>query len=91
MEFHLMDDLQVMEKEPYSPSTYAGDIHFDNEEIWNINIVKGQIDIQSVATHEIGHALGLAHSAVVGSVMYPLYNDAVGSRVLTTDDIAGIV
>src|SRR5581483_9939761 len=45
-------------------------------------------DMQTVATHEIGHFFGLDHSAITRAVMYPFAPD-----VLTTlgyDDVAGI-
>lgn len=45
-------------------------------------------DIQTVATHEIGHFFGLDHSAIARAVMYPF-----APAVLTTlsyDDVAGI-
>lgn len=45
-------------------------------------------DLQTVATHEIGHFFGLDHSAVARAVMYPF-----APSVLTTlayDDVAGI-
>lgn len=48
-------------------------------------------DIQSVATHEIGHLLGLDHSGIAHSVMYPFGDVGVGQqRSLSTDDIMGI-
>ncbi len=48
-------------------------------------------DIQSVLTHEVGHFLGLDHSALLSSVMTP--NIAIGQldqRTLSYDDMAGL-
>ena len=48
-------------------------------------------DVQAIITHEIGHFLGLDHSAVLSSVMTPY--GAVGQldqRTLSYDDIAGV-
>jgi hypothetical protein len=74
---------------PPNPEPIAGDMHFDDDEEWVIgpNVTIRSIDLFSVALHETGHALGLAHSDVPGSVMYPYYRRATG---LTADDIAGI-
>jgi len=48
-------------------------------------------DLQSVAIHEIGHLLGLDHTNLVSSVMFPTLIAGVNyARTLTTDDIAGI-
>lgn len=51
----------------------------------------GDFDVQSVATHEIGHALGLDHSGIAAAVMYP-FGDVGQSqtRTLSVDDSAGI-
>jgi hypothetical protein len=51
-----------------------------------------QYDLQSVATHEIGHLLGLDHSNIAHAVMYP-YGDTseIGiTESLSTDDIVGV-
>ncbi len=44
-------------------------------------------DLQTVATHEIGHFFGLDHSAVVRAVMFPF---ASSLTTLSYDDVAGL-
>src|SRR5207249_10542034 len=53
--------------------------------------VSGDFDAQSVATHEIGHMLGLDHSGLAGTVMDP-FGDTGSSqqRNLALDDTVGI-
>jgi hypothetical protein len=47
----------------------------------------GQYDFQTVVTHELGHALGLGHSADITSVMYASLNTGTVSRSLTATDL----
>lgn len=42
-----------------------------------------------VAAHELGHALGMSHSADAGALMYPVYSYSTG-YLLSEDDIEGI-
>jgi hypothetical protein len=69
---------------PPNPEPFAGDLHMDEEENWNIG---SNVDVQSVFLHELGHALGLGHSDVPGAVMYPYYRIATD---LTAEDISAI-
>jgi hypothetical protein len=62
-------------------SDIAGDVHFDEDEVWNISL------LEDVALHEIGHAIGLKHSNVKTAVMYYQTN---GQSNLQPDDIEGI-
>jgi hypothetical protein len=72
--------------------TIAGDSHYDSDEIWSDDAADTNadpdFDLFTVLLHEFGHALGLGHSAVVGSIMEPFYGGA--RRTLHADDIAGI-
>jgi hypothetical protein len=74
---------------PVNGGAPAGDIHFDAAELWKIGFAGPGFDIFQIAAHEIGHAIGLDHTAVPASLMNPFYTqDFVG---LQADDIAGAV
>jgi hypothetical protein len=51
----------------------------------------GRFDVQDVATHELGHLLGLDHTGVAGATMFPYVDTSVIlHRSLSSDDVAGM-
>jgi len=74
---------------PVNAGGIAGDCHFDDAENWVTPALGGAgIDVVTVMAHEIGHGLGLAHSADPNALMYPFYSGR--HAYLGSDDIAGI-
>lgn len=68
---------------------FGGDIHFDEDEKWSTDVRHGT-NLLEVATHEIGHALGLKHSENKDAIMAPIYKGHTNDIELHSDDIAGI-
>ncbi|XP_045342550.1 matrix metalloproteinase-20 [Leopardus geoffroyi] len=67
----------------------GGDTHFDNAEKWTMGM--NGFNLFTVAAHEFGHALGLAHSTDPSALMYPTYKyqHPYGFH-LPKDDVKGI-
>lgn len=74
---------------PVNGGAAAGDMHFDAADPWKLGFGGPGFDIFQVAAHEIGHAIGLGHTAVPGSLMNPFYTEAFSGP--QADDIAGAV
>ena len=62
-------------------------LHFDDDERW-VDSETRNVDLLTVAAHEIGHTLGLAHSNDPDALMFPSYSGP--RRFLGDDDIAGV-
>ena len=81
-----------------------GEVHFDADEKWDIPythcaaffnktispVQPGCKSLFRAAVHEIGHSLGLKHSSVSTSIMYPTISLDTTDVCLDDDDIAGI-
>lgn len=49
----------------------------------------GEFDIDGIMVHEVGHVIGIGHSSVTGSTMYPSVSSCnYNNRTLENDDVA---
>jgi hypothetical protein len=80
-------------------TTYSGDsiiktiITLNTAKSWSTYSIclPGKMDVQSTATHEFGHALGLAHSTYSDATMWQYgYTGTTWKRSLHSDDECGI-
>ena len=78
----------------FSPT--SGRFHLDGDENWVIGgdisttSIVSAVDLESVAVHEIGHLLGLGHSSVEDSIMFPTIPSRTRKVELASDDVQGI-
>ena len=76
------------------PTIVEWDLMFNDEyhTFWNnLGPCNNMIDLQSVTVHELGHALGLDHTDVSGSVMWPSIRACADVRHLSSDDRDGVL
>ncbi len=67
------------------------DIHVDGAAYrWSVDGKGSTIDLRSILTHEIGHALGLGHSTVLGATMYATHPPGIAWRSIEQDDRDGV-
>ncbi|QDV32734.1 matrixin family metalloprotease [Tautonia plasticadhaerens] len=70
---------------PINGGTRAGDVVLNSSAAWNVG---STFDLQTVAIHEVGHALGLGHSSISTAAMYDVYNGL--KQGIISDDINGL-
>lgn len=75
---------------PLDNKGLAGDLHFDNDEEFDINGNPTKVDFNWLSLHELGHSLGLDHSWHIDSVMFPFYLGYAPGLKLDKDDVEGI-
>ncbi|MGH7895186.1 MAG: matrixin family metalloprotease, partial [Candidatus Binatia bacterium] len=72
-------------------SIFDSDIALNSSVDWSIGGAAGTNDVRAVALHEVGHMLGLCHSAIRDAVMWPFLSEDVQSvRLPTPDDVAWV-
>ena len=69
-----------------------GDVEYDHSDRWQEIGTLPQPDILGATVHELGHSLGLGHSASDAANMYWIFNRTtdLGTAFLDQDDIDGI-
>jgi hypothetical protein len=78
-------DTSLAHTGPVGPGTY---VHFDSDRAWSENGGPDRHPLFQTALHELGHVLGLDHSADPAAVMYT--GDAGERSRLTLSDRAGL-
>ena len=75
--------------DPASGAILDSDILFNPLDTFSTRLEASDFDMQAIATHELGHALGANHSGILGATMFQTTSPAnPAQRVLQADDLA---
>jgi MYXO-CTERM domain-containing protein len=66
------------------------DIQMNGDRVWKVGGASGDVDVESIITHEAGHFLGLDHSPVVEAVMHAVYPFGSIKFQLAQDDVQNV-
>ena len=76
---------------PNMPETFAGDVHFDDAETWERDTGSNTaVSLQLIASHELGHAIGLTHDTGAGDIMRPSFSATDSAQAPSASDLANI-
>ncbi|XP_045508433.1 72 kDa type IV collagenase-like [Colias croceus] len=64
-------------------------IRINDEVLWEENFKSDAPNLFQTVAHEVGHAIGLGHTDVLGAMMYPVYGYGRKVYSLHQDDIRG--
>lgn len=84
-------DLHPFTKEVLAHTFGPGDgrFHFNAEQSFSVEVTYGKYHVRTLALHELGHALGLAHSTNEDAIMFPSLSPNV-VKDLDMDDVNGL-
>ncbi|KGK98472.1 hypothetical protein LI82_12305 [Methanococcoides methylutens] len=86
--------LATTKKWKYTDTSYLSrcEITFNSDKSWSTTGESTKFDVQSAATHELGHCLSLGHSGVTDATMYDtMAKGETKKRTLHADDECGII
>ncbi|KGN52411.1 hypothetical protein Csa_008387 [Cucumis sativus] len=66
-----------------------GRLHFNGDEPFSSEVAEGKYHVRSVALHELGHSLGLAHTEILDAIMYPTLPPNF-AKSINSDDVNGL-
>ncbi|KAI3980822.1 hypothetical protein MKX01_025387 [Papaver californicum] len=74
----------------YAFAPNDGRFYYDSEDKWSTSPGSDTMDLESVATHEIGHMLGLEHIFEPNAVMYPVFSPGTTKRQVQQVDVKAL-
>jgi hypothetical protein len=74
------------------PETFAGNVHFDDADPFEQDGGSAAFSMQLIATHELGHAIGLQHDTGPGGphIMRPTFGSGDVAQAPSASDIANL-
>jgi len=76
-----------------NPHIVETDLEFDDNKAWSLGAVANRFDVQSIATHEIGHFLTLLDLTTIANDIQTMYwvanNNSISLRSLEWGDLNG--